>query len=229
MIQITDQEAFHFLSQAGFTQAEIKRLCRFRRDYQMSYLDQSSLDLRRLEFVRWLVTTGRIADGLPEAPQPAPPAKDTEQEQRVTSRVRWTSPFFWRKELYISKRGDAVFPKGTTVYLTSAGPFYGRKGTIHAIDRVGADGVSGRSSNTDRGHYGPASPCSRGRGLSAGSRQPRCSVAEDLTAMSQCRFSCSMTQALHIHRRIDVPALCGYLCPGSHYKARSSLSCQQPC
>jgi hypothetical protein len=97
MIQIPDQEAFHFLSLAGFMQAEIERLCRFRRDYRMSSLDQVELDRRRLEFARWLVTTGRISDGVPETQKPAPPAKNAEQVQNTVPRARRTLSFIRRK------------------------------------------------------------------------------------------------------------------------------------
>lgn len=35
---------------------------------------------------------------------------------------------------------DHILPKGTLVYVTSYGPFYGRKATIRAIDLIGEDG-----------------------------------------------------------------------------------------
>src|SRR5271166_4000780 len=66
MDQIPSHETFQFLHQAGWTQAEMDRLSQFCRTYQMSDLDQPSLGLRRLEFVRWLVATGRLTDQFPE-------------------------------------------------------------------------------------------------------------------------------------------------------------------
>ena len=43
---------------------ETERLCRLRRDYAERELGDVSVDLRRLEFVRWLVATGRLTDQL---------------------------------------------------------------------------------------------------------------------------------------------------------------------
>lgn len=37
---------------------------------------------------------------------------------------------------------NCILPKGTLVYITSYGPFYGRKGTIRASDCIGEDGPS---------------------------------------------------------------------------------------
>ncbi len=62
MNQMNYKEALEMLRRAGFTASEIDRLCRFRRDYAESEMDQTPADLRRLEFVRWLVTTGRLTD-----------------------------------------------------------------------------------------------------------------------------------------------------------------------
>lgn len=64
MNPITYQEAFQILRQAGFVGPVIDRLYRLRRNYRMSELDQAPLDLCRLQFVRWLVATGRLSDQL---------------------------------------------------------------------------------------------------------------------------------------------------------------------
>ena len=97
MFQITDKDAFLFLSRAGFARAEIERLCRFRRDYQSNEMDQAALDQRHLEFVRWLVTTGRLSEGLPEAQASAPPSPNVKHNKQSTaSHARWTPSFFTR-------------------------------------------------------------------------------------------------------------------------------------
>ena len=64
MGQSNYQEALEFLRQNGFTASEIERLCRLRREYSEQERDRVSADLRRLAFVRWLVTTGRLTDQL---------------------------------------------------------------------------------------------------------------------------------------------------------------------
>ncbi|HEU5375463.1 MAG TPA: hypothetical protein VFV38_08495 [Ktedonobacteraceae bacterium] len=60
------QEAFRVLRLAGFGEGAIARLYQLRRDYLKNECDQPPLDQSRLEFVRWLVTTGRLTDSLPE-------------------------------------------------------------------------------------------------------------------------------------------------------------------
>jgi hypothetical protein len=65
MDQRNYQEALELLCQNGFTAAEIERLCQLRRDYSEQEQNRVvSADLRRLAFVRWLVTTGRLTDQL---------------------------------------------------------------------------------------------------------------------------------------------------------------------
>ena len=57
------KEANEMLSNVGFTASEIERLQRLRSEYaekKMSHM--SPEDHRRLEFVRWLVTTGKLTD-----------------------------------------------------------------------------------------------------------------------------------------------------------------------
>ena len=57
------KEADEMLSNVGFTASEIERLQRLRSEYaekKMSHM--SPEDHRRLEFVRWLVTTGKLTD-----------------------------------------------------------------------------------------------------------------------------------------------------------------------
>jgi len=50
------------LLQIGFTSTEIESLSQFRRDYLQREQQQILVELRRLEFVRWLVATGRLTD-----------------------------------------------------------------------------------------------------------------------------------------------------------------------
>jgi hypothetical protein len=47
-----------------FVGPEIDRLWRLRRAYTETEMDQAPVALHRLEFVRWLVTTGRLTDQL---------------------------------------------------------------------------------------------------------------------------------------------------------------------
>lgn len=56
------QEAYDMLCKVGFTASEIDRLQRLQRDYAEKKSGQLPADRRRLEFVRWLVTTGRLTD-----------------------------------------------------------------------------------------------------------------------------------------------------------------------
>lgn len=48
------------LLRAGWKLSEINRLCRFLKAYVQTSLDQADLDIRHLEFIRWLVLTGRL-------------------------------------------------------------------------------------------------------------------------------------------------------------------------
>jgi len=58
MKQINDEEGYERLRIAGCTELEIKRLTQLRCNYRASI----PLDAARLQFVRWLVTTGRLTD-----------------------------------------------------------------------------------------------------------------------------------------------------------------------
>jgi hypothetical protein len=60
--QMDQQEACARLRQAGFTESEIGQLSRLRRNYAEQEIAQVLADHRRLEFARWLVTTGRLTD-----------------------------------------------------------------------------------------------------------------------------------------------------------------------
>jgi len=56
------KESREGLLEAGFTSAQIEHLSQFRRDYLEREQLQVLVELRRLEFVRWLVATGRLTD-----------------------------------------------------------------------------------------------------------------------------------------------------------------------
>ena len=62
MNQMDYKEALEMLHRVGFTAPEIDRLCRLRREYAAQEIDWTPADYRRLEFVRWLVATGRLTD-----------------------------------------------------------------------------------------------------------------------------------------------------------------------
>lgn len=65
MNQINHEEELVLLLRLGFSVQEISRLRRLRKAYaRKSELDQATLDLRHLEFVRWLVETGKLTDQL---------------------------------------------------------------------------------------------------------------------------------------------------------------------
>ena len=56
------KESFEGLLEVGFTLAQIECLSQFRRDYLERVRQQALVELRRLEFARWLVATGRLTD-----------------------------------------------------------------------------------------------------------------------------------------------------------------------
>jgi hypothetical protein len=60
--QIDQQDHCDLLRTAGFTEAEIEHLERLRRAYRENRSWLTSAEERRLAFVRWLVTTGRLTE-----------------------------------------------------------------------------------------------------------------------------------------------------------------------
>jgi len=63
--QMNHEEGVVMLHRSGFSVQEIDRLCGLRRIYaDKSEMDQAALDLRRLQFARWLVETGKLTDQL---------------------------------------------------------------------------------------------------------------------------------------------------------------------
>lgn len=53
-----------FLYKNGFTDAEIHRLNNLRRDYEPEEESLRQIHQRRLEFVRWLVLTGKLTENI---------------------------------------------------------------------------------------------------------------------------------------------------------------------
>ncbi len=64
MEQLNYQDDLDLLRRAGFTFQEVTRLYQLRRAYLQHELDWAPADLARLRFVRWLVQTGKLTDGL---------------------------------------------------------------------------------------------------------------------------------------------------------------------
>ena len=62
MHQMDYKDALDMLRGAGFSTTEMERLARLRRAYAYNELDQAPAEYRRLEFIRWLVATGRLTD-----------------------------------------------------------------------------------------------------------------------------------------------------------------------
>ena len=56
------KENREILRKAGFTEAEMKRLCILRRNLSAEGKYQELVDYRRLQFTRWLVTTGKLTE-----------------------------------------------------------------------------------------------------------------------------------------------------------------------
>ncbi len=65
MYEINETEDLKTLRKEGFTEPVIARLYQMRRAYGKSEMDQAALDIHRLEFIRWLVATGRLTDQIP--------------------------------------------------------------------------------------------------------------------------------------------------------------------
>jgi hypothetical protein len=53
------------LRKAGLTEAQINRLSTLRRNLAEKGQYQELIDYRRLQFVRWLVTTGKLTEQVP--------------------------------------------------------------------------------------------------------------------------------------------------------------------
>lgn len=58
-------EGIETLLELGFTLTQISQLNRLRASYAEKEREQLLVEQRRLEFARWLVSTGRLTDELP--------------------------------------------------------------------------------------------------------------------------------------------------------------------
>jgi len=57
-----EKEDLEKLRREGFTDSAIIRFCQLRKRYGRDEMDQLPLDSRRLEFVHWLVSRGKLTD-----------------------------------------------------------------------------------------------------------------------------------------------------------------------
>jgi hypothetical protein len=58
------KEDLEILRRAGFTEAQMNRLSKLRRNLAEEGKYQELIDYRRLQFVRWLVSTGKLTEEL---------------------------------------------------------------------------------------------------------------------------------------------------------------------
>lgn len=56
------KEDREILRRGGFAESEVILLSKLRRDYNERIRRQVTADSRRLEFIRWLVNTGKLTD-----------------------------------------------------------------------------------------------------------------------------------------------------------------------
>ncbi len=56
------KEDREILRKGGFAENEMLSLSKLRRDYNERERRQAALDSRRLEFIRWLVNTGKLSE-----------------------------------------------------------------------------------------------------------------------------------------------------------------------
>ena len=56
------KEDLEILRKAGFSEAQINRLSKLRRNLAEEGKYQELIDYRRLQFVRWLVNTGKLTE-----------------------------------------------------------------------------------------------------------------------------------------------------------------------
>lgn len=59
MDRMEDRE---ILRKGGFAEGEVNRLTQLRREYNEKARLQTLVDKRRMEFIRWLVRTGKLTD-----------------------------------------------------------------------------------------------------------------------------------------------------------------------
>lgn len=59
------KEDLELLRKAGFAEVQINRLSKLRRNPAEEGKYQELIEYRRLQFVRWLVTTGKLTEQVP--------------------------------------------------------------------------------------------------------------------------------------------------------------------
>lgn len=59
---MSSKEGHEGLLEVGFTPMQIEHLSKFREDYVEKEKQLADAELRRLEFMRWLVASGRLTD-----------------------------------------------------------------------------------------------------------------------------------------------------------------------
>lgn len=69
---MNDEERCVNLLRAGFSDAEIQRLILFRSEYIEKERQQMSVKQNRLNFLRWLVSQGKLTDWIAWVPCPFP-------------------------------------------------------------------------------------------------------------------------------------------------------------
>ncbi len=87
------KEALEMLKRAGYTRAERERLCSFRRTYVKHEVDQAGEDMCYLNFIRWLVSTGKLTEQIEtqDTPGENQPAGITSDDARREKEERaWT-------------------------------------------------------------------------------------------------------------------------------------------
>ena len=57
-----DKDELEKLRKAGLKSQEIAQLCQLRRNYQPDAQDRAPLDQSRLNFVRWLLSHGKLSE-----------------------------------------------------------------------------------------------------------------------------------------------------------------------
>ena len=56
------KEDRELLRKNGFDEAEVNRLSRLRKDYNEQERRETLAERRRFEFIRWLISTGKLTD-----------------------------------------------------------------------------------------------------------------------------------------------------------------------
>lgn len=66
MKQMNQQDELESLRRAGYTDLQIHRLCQLKQTYLKYGPDRPTIDLKYLDFMRWLIAHGRLSDDIGE-------------------------------------------------------------------------------------------------------------------------------------------------------------------